>query len=512
DDHRGVQERGRRGGDRGAAGDHRRPRPRAGQHVLAGQPHPRAGAVPRAPLGRPHARRGDPPEDRPGGLRGGQARQPARDPRGPAGGRHGPGGRSGPPARRDPHRRQAHEQDPRDRHGRPHGDRRAGDQHAQAQRGAAPVRRLLSRRPGVLPVLARRRADRGGRLLAPGRPLRPHPRPRHLHGGGAAHGRDRGDRRGRRAQAAQVLHRLQPQAALHGPPGDARDLHGGHARARPAARDAVRRVLRLRRLHEGPRDRRAAHDVRAGDARRRRALRRVEARLPAPRRRGVHPPARLGQGRGGRRHVRPADRGGARGQGGHEARAQPRRQVPGRRDRQGRLGLAPRPLRHPAARPGEGRPGGDDVLALRGRGAELLRPAPGARGVARDRRALPRAVRHLRRLGDVRLHERPQQAVGRLPRRDRHRDLGVPPQRGELAGVGRAQARGLRGDAEVRRLHHGLPRRHPRGRRRARPDRDGQRLARGEGHQARAGPEQRHEPRQAVARRGLRGRGGEPGM
>ena len=70
--------------------------------------------------------------------------------------------------------------------------------------------------------------------------------------------------------------------------------------------------------------------------------------------------------------------------------------------------------------------------------------------------------------------------------------------------VGELQARDLRGDAEVRRLDHRLPRRHPSRRRRAGADRDGQRVAGREGDQARAGPQQRDEPRQAVARRGLR--------
>ena len=63
-----------------------------------------------------------------------------------------------------------------------------------------------------------------------------------------------------------------------------------------------------------------------------------------------------------------------------------RRQVPRRRDLRRRLGVAPRPLRDAAARPRQGRPGRDDVLALRGRRAELLRAPAGARGVARDRR------------------------------------------------------------------------------------------------------------------------------
>ena len=65
-----------------------------------------------------------------------------------------------------------------------------------------------------------------------------------------------------------------------------------------------------------------------------------------------------------------------------------------------------RPLRDALARPRHERPGRDHVVALRGRRAQLLGPPTGARGVARDRRPLPRALRHLRRLGHVRLHER----------------------------------------------------------------------------------------------------------
>ena len=116
-----------------------------------------------------------------------------------------------------------------------------------------------------------------------------------------------------------------------------------------------------------------------------------------------------------------------------------------------------------------------------------------------------RAVRHLRRLGHVRLHERREPAVGRLPGRDRRRHLGAAARRDGLAGVGELQARDLRGDAGARRLDHRLPRRHARGRRRPRADRDGQRLAGRARDQARARPEQHHEPRQATAGRGLRG-------
>ena len=116
-----------------------------------------------------------------------------------------------------------------------------------------------------------------------------------------------------------------------------------------------------------------------------------------------------------------------------------------------------------------------------------------------------RELRHLRRLGDVRLHERRLQAVGRLPGGDRRRDLGAEARRRELGGVGALQARDLRGDAQVRRLDHRLPRRHARGRRRAGTDRDGLRVGGRQAHQARARPQQRHEPRQAVDGRGVRG-------
>ncbi len=145
-----------------------------------------------------------------------------------------------------------------------------------------------------------------------------------------------------------------------------------------------------------------------------------------------------------------------------------------------------------------------DVLALRGRGAQLLRAPAGARGVARDRRPLHPRVRDLRRLGDVRLHQRGPQAVGRLPGGDRRRDLGAAHGRGQLGGVGALQARDRRGLAQVRRLDHRVPRSHARGRRRARADRDGRLVGGGQAHQARARPQQRHEPRQADARRGLR--------
>ncbi len=63
-----------------------------------------------------------------------------------------------------------------------------------------------------------------------------------------------------------------------------------------------------------------------------------------------------------------------------------RRPLPRRRDLRGRLGGAARPLRHPAARPDQGRPGGADELALRGRRDQLHQRAGRHQGLARDRR------------------------------------------------------------------------------------------------------------------------------
>ena len=85
------------------------------------------------------------------------------------------------------------------------------------------------------------------------------------------------------------------------------------------------------------------------------------------------------------------------------------------------------------------------------------------REVARDRRRPARAVRHVRRLGHVRLHERRLQALGRLPHRDRHRHLGDALGRGELGRVGRREARDRAGRDRARRLDPRLPRLVPRG-------------------------------------------------
>ena len=114
-------------------------------------------------------------------------------------------GRSGAASARDPGRREAHEQDPRDRHRGPDGHGPAGDQHAEALRGAAAARLHLSGQPRVVPVLARRRADRDERLVADRRTLRPHARPRDQLRDRAPDRRDHPGRRRRREEGAQVV-------------------------------------------------------------------------------------------------------------------------------------------------------------------------------------------------------------------------------------------------------------------------------------------------------------------
>ena len=117
---------------------------------------------------------------------------------------------------RDPRRRQADGPDPRDRPRRPHGHRAAGINMLKLNEELRPARLHLSRQPGVLPVLAGRRADRHERLVADRLPLRAHPRPRHLLRDRAAHRRDHPGRRRRRQEGPQVLLGLPAQAAVHG--------------------------------------------------------------------------------------------------------------------------------------------------------------------------------------------------------------------------------------------------------------------------------------------------------
>ncbi len=191
------------------------------------QPGPGAGPLPGAPLVGARARRRRPPDLHRAGGGGGPDRQRPAGARRPAGRRHRPDRRRRPAAPRHRRRRQADEPDPRTGPGQPDGHRRHRHQHAQAQRAARPARAVLSRRPGVLPLLARRRADRHERLVADRLALRAHPRP------GAelrprAADRGRAARRGRhRRQDQQELERLPAQAPLHGPPGHARASRPG---------------------------------------------------------------------------------------------------------------------------------------------------------------------------------------------------------------------------------------------------------------------------------------------
>ena len=107
------------------------------------------------------------------------------------------------------------------------------------------------------------------------------------------------------------------------------------------------------------------------------------------------------------------------------SRKESRRRVPRRRDLPGRLGVAPRPLRHAAARPHAERPGRADELALRGRRDPLLEAAGGAREVARDRRPASASASTSSTTGGCSRTPTGAQAVGRLPHRDRHRHLGA---------------------------------------------------------------------------------------
>ncbi len=177
------------------------------------------------------------------------------------------------------------------------------------------------------------------------------------------------------------------------------------------------------------------------DHRRRDAVRRAQGRLPAPRRRGVHPAARLGDGGGGVRAVRQPGGGAARRQGDDAHREGVGRRVRRRRDRAARLVGPARPLRDAAARADAERPGGADVVALRGRGDPVSEGARDPRALARDRRPPGRAASGVRRLGHVRLHQRAEQAVGRRAVRDRRRHLGAGARRRDVGRLGRREAR-----------------------------------------------------------------------
>ena len=160
----------------------------------------------------------------------------------------------------------------------------------------------------------------------------------------------------------------------------------------------------------------------AGHPRRRRPLRRVEARLPAPRRRVVHSAARLGKGC---------------------CRRAPATGTPTRcaRARNGSCGSRRKPTHcssatrsrtatgHPATTatpsPLHGRLANGQVVPMRWHCEDAAMPYS-TLPVIRERwhaivADLRKRHRHLRRLGHVLLHERRLQALGRLPRRDRRR-------------------------------------------------------------------------------------------
>ena len=280
-------------------------------------------------------------------------------------------------------------------------------------------------RSRLLPVLARRRPDRDQRLVADRQPLRPHPRSRDLVRASCS----RQARSSASATAAAGRSGSPCPATswtpLHGPSGYARDRHGGDARAREAPRGGVLGVLRVPGLPDAWRA--TAELARSGrrDARRGRSVRRVEARVPAARRRGVHPAAGLGQGRRGRGAYGNAD----------EVRVGAKRLLRIGKESGGTyLGdeisqgdWASRHDRYATPLHGRTRSGQVviDELALRGRCDPPFEATRGGRALACDRGRPARALRHVRRLGDVRVHERGLQAVGRLPHRDRHRHLGA---------------------------------------------------------------------------------------
>ena len=322
--------------------------------------------------------------------------------------------------------------------------------------------------------------------------------------------RDHRGRRRRRPQDPQVLDRLPAQAPVHGPPGHARDRDRGDARARPAARGRVRRLLPLPDLRRRVRVDRRAGEVRPGhaggvvlfDEWKLRYLRRDdEAYIPRP-----------GPREGGRRDgacTAPSD----------EVEPAARRLMRIGRESGGtylgdEISSGDWASRHDRyATPLHGRlrtrRGGADELALRGR-VDQLQPAAGGHGeVARHRRPL-----HRRRPGSsttgacsstrtaptsrgATTSSRSTSASGSRSSSDENWPDWVA-----------VQARDRAGRARPRRLDHGLPRRDPRGRRRARAGRDGRRLRRDDEDQGRARPEQHHEPGQVRARPGLRPRRG----
>ena len=182
-----------------------------------------------------------------------------------------------------------------------------------------------------------------------------------------------------------------------------------------------------------------------------------------------------------------------------------RRTLPRRRDLPGRLGRAPRPLRHPAARPHEGRPGRADELALRGRGDQLDR-AP-----RRQRASGTRSSRGCASARDVfddwGMFAYTSARTGvELPHRDRRRHLGAGARRRDVGDVGRRQARHRRASRSST-AARSAPVTAPAARARSTscPHELGGGYDVMKHAQAHARPEQRDEPGQVRARRRVRG-------
>ena len=143
---------------------------------------------------------------------------------------------------------------------------------------------------------------------------------------------------------------------------------------------------------------------RGGDVRRRGAVRRVQGRLPAPRRRGLHPRSRPTSGRWCARRCTATRTRCAPAAGGCSG--SPRSTAPATSATRSPRATGPpgTTATPPAARPDQGRPGRADVVALRGRRDQLLERPRRHQGLARDRRRPAPEDRRLRRLGHVRLH------------------------------------------------------------------------------------------------------------
>ena len=380
---------------------------------------------------------------------------------------------------RDPRRREADEQDPRDRRRRPDGHRPAGDQHAEALRGAAAARLHLSGQPRLLPVLARRRADRDERLVADRRPLRPHARPRDL----ASRSCCRPARSSASATAA-ARRSASPRPATSSSTSSwaTRGRSGSSPRRRSssssARRPSSRRSSPTRSYEDAWRATGELARSGVGDARRRRPLRRVEGRSTC-----AATTRRTSRSRTGCKavvavamygnddEVRASAPSGCCG-----SARRPAATYLGDEISQG--DWASRHDRYATPQHGRTRDGQVALMSWHCEDAAILySQLPDVREKWHADRGRPaRALRHVRRLGHVRLHERRLQVVGRLPHRDRHRHLGDEVGRRELGRVGGREARDRPRRDRARRLDLGLPRLLPRGRGRPRPARAGRRL------------------------------------